>query len=302
MRERWVEVLMLSAGADSSKPYPEEEVPAGSGHTYTVVCPDDEYCVAVNIYRNRAGDFPAPLMRVGLYVDGHDVNYWKRVDALCVTKEAAYVTAMFWGFKKSGNDLRQFKIARTMPSGVSNDNSEQISTVGGKIVAVIHSAEVVDGVYDNVGKSAAVPVEASVNENRKFFTLPSAVTVGGKSSQNKEEFNPVSRWKNTSDVPIATITLRYHTQAMLCTIKDIAKAATADPVIIDVADTDGGGANPKKRMRDADLSGDSVGNSGGDDGGDDGEIEIVPRAKVIPLLDLTADDECSTWITRTVTR
>lgn len=269
---------------EANKPFTEEEVPSGSGNKYAVVCPEDEYCVLVNVYRDKKGKFPANFWRVGLYVDGHDVNYWKRVDATSANSDANFITAAFWGFKKSGNDIRQFKVARANPSSAVSDSCSQNSVVGGKIMAIVHAAEIVDGIYDNVGKSISIPAEVNVSDKQKFYTLPSAVTVGGKTARDKEVFLPVSRWRNLSDTPIASLTLQYHTTDMLSIIRELGLSAGSNT-----------GDASKKRPREDDPVAEVVEN-------DDDDVEIVPIVKDIPILDLTEDEAPAQWSTRTVSR
>jgi hypothetical protein len=66
--------------------------------------PNEEYSVKVNVYRNKDGNFPAPLLRIGLFVDGVDVHYWKRIDLtdnlILTAHKKEPVSTRFWGFKQ----------------------------------------------------------------------------------------------------------------------------------------------------------------------------------------------------------
>lgn len=277
MRNGWLEVVMASP--DGQRPYAEAEVPAGSGARYTAVNPGDEYCILVTVYRDEQGKFPANFWRVGLYVDGHDVNYWKRVDSTSVTAATEFVTTVFWGFKKGGDDMRQFKVARASQSATSSAACAQNSSVGGKITAIVHAAEVTTGVFNNVGKTIEIPTDSNISDKQKFYSLPSAVTVGGKRARDKEVFLPLSRWRNISDEPLQTITLLYHTQEMLNAISAIG-TATATTAVVNEAPLIVDNSN---------LT-------------DDGEIEILPVVKIIPILDLTEDDASTAWSVKAVSK
>ena len=93
----------------------DEVVVGGAEKVYAVAEPGEEYAVRVNVYRDMHGEFTPPRLRVGLYVDGVDVNYWKRIDLSCTNllprDTTSPVSATFWGFKKNANDIRSFVFA-----------------------------------------------------------------------------------------------------------------------------------------------------------------------------------------------
>ena len=108
MRDGCFEVVLLSS-TRKDQLYEEEiiETP-DSTTTTTTTCvkaiPNEEYSVKVNVYRNKDGKFPAPLLRIGLFVDGVDVQYWKRIDltdnSILTAHKTAPVSTRFWGFKQ----------------------------------------------------------------------------------------------------------------------------------------------------------------------------------------------------------
>jgi hypothetical protein len=89
---------LVAASIDESfggiRPFEERSI---SGNTYAVAIPGQEYCVKVNIYRDENGQFAPARLRIGLYVDGSDVQYWKRID---LTKEHLLPTGQYQGWAK----------------------------------------------------------------------------------------------------------------------------------------------------------------------------------------------------------
>ncbi len=260
---------------------------------YALVNPGDEYHVQVNIYRDMDGRLPSTYLRIGLYVDGHDVNYWKRIDGSAVSADSEVIGAKFWGFKKSGNEIKGFQVAPVSVSGSGRMFSSESEV--GQIKAVIYEAEVTEGVFDNVGKFCEPPSSTVFSETQKFYSIPSVTTVAGRSYDQREVFKPILRWRNKSDVPISTVILRYHTRQIVSLLNDI----TAEDV--GVSDT-----NSRKRPRD-EISTDAVDAVSSNENGD---VEIVPIVKHIPILDLTASDADNVdasspaprWTVTTVTR
>jgi hypothetical protein len=137
---------------------------------FTLVCDlGKEYAVKVCIHRLPNGEWPYPYMRVGLFVDSLDVQYWKRLDLTTQEmRSATSVTASFWGFKKDSSNLNAFVFSN--PSLSSGDSySAQLSEVG-QIKAIIHEAVVGEGVFQNVSGSFSVPtVPSAVVEGKKFW-------------------------------------------------------------------------------------------------------------------------------------
>ena len=79
---------------------------------YALAEPGGEYAVRINVYRDEDGQFRPARIRIGLYIDGEDVNYWKRIDlseeSLLPQDKFSPVSATFWGFKKNSDDMRGF--------------------------------------------------------------------------------------------------------------------------------------------------------------------------------------------------
>jgi hypothetical protein len=74
MREGQYEIIVLD---DRDRPLTEEVI---SDRSFVTAQPGSSYHVKINVYRNKSGQFPAKYLRLGLYVDGNDVQYWKRLD------------------------------------------------------------------------------------------------------------------------------------------------------------------------------------------------------------------------------
>lgn len=86
--------------------FPEKEV---NGVQYIVAEPGMEYFVKVNVYRNVDGSWPAKYLRAGLFVDGKDVQYWKRLDFTDQgIRHHDLASASFWG--QWGNNIVLFVI------------------------------------------------------------------------------------------------------------------------------------------------------------------------------------------------
>lgn len=77
MRESNFEVLVLRT-VDNGQ-FDEDVV---DDISYTVAEPGCEYYVKVIAHRNEDGSWPFPYIRIGLYIDGFDVQYW--CEAICV--------------------------------------------------------------------------------------------------------------------------------------------------------------------------------------------------------------------------
>lgn len=76
MREGNFEVLVYNAQTQTL--FPEKIIDAIH---YVITNPGDEYYVQISVHRqdlNSKWDYK--YIRVGLYVDGFDVAYWKRLD------------------------------------------------------------------------------------------------------------------------------------------------------------------------------------------------------------------------------
>jgi hypothetical protein len=192
---------------------------------YAVASPGKEYIIKVQVYKNiETNSFPAENMRVGLYVDGQDVQYWKRLDTSLLPKESNCVNSIFHGYKKGKDDLRSFIFAkpRSVPgpsSGSSSAASPYASAAPapshGTIQVVIFEAEQVQGIVQNVGGKYEVPGQHQINSEGKFYKQPSVTTIGGRNITEAERFVPLLRWKNKTDTPLVTMDLFYHSPEMI---------------------------------------------------------------------------------------
>jgi hypothetical protein len=61
----------------TNKRFPEAEI---DGMSYVISEPGLEYYVQLSVYRNSDQNWEYDYLRVGLFVDGFDVQYWKRLD------------------------------------------------------------------------------------------------------------------------------------------------------------------------------------------------------------------------------
>ena len=225
-----------TSSCSRASPYFDEvTIPSASGggdQVYVVAEPGKEYCVRINVYRDANGVFTPKYIRVGIYVDDIDVNYWKRIDlsneSLLPTDVHVPVSASFWGFKKSADDMRGFVFA--MPSVVTELSQlpalQPAHRALGTIKVVIYEAKIVGGTFENRPGCHELPPGQSICEGKKFWQQASVATnAGQKLSEDREAFNPLTRWANKSPVPLATMLLNYHTQSMITCIGSIMQGA-----------------------------------------------------------------------------
>ena len=200
-------------------------------HVYAVAVPGLEYCVKVNIYRDKNGLFTPPRLRIGLYVDGNDVQYWKRIDLtkvnLLPTAADEPVSATFWGFKKNVADIRSFQFAAAKTSTAESSSSLQPDTKSvGQIHAVIYEAMVIGGTFENKNGIHEVPESMNIPEDVKFWQQASLTTNAGRKIPDKvEQFDPLEKWINVGPLsnPLQEMTLFYHTEATLDCILNMTK-------------------------------------------------------------------------------
>lgn len=222
MRVGQFEILLMNTDLK----HLEEQTIAGT--TYAVATEGNEYIVRVFVHRDQYGNFPVERMRVGLYVDGHDVQYWKRLDtsATKTDSDVTCVSTTFWGFKKSSTEIHAFTFAT--PDTVSS--TESSSSVG-KIEVVIYEAEVVGGINENTSGQYGVPKSQTVGGDKKFYMQASVGTTGGRKLENIEKFDPLLRWTNKHSHPIASLVLSYHTLDMLHLIENIRRESVKASVL-----------------------------------------------------------------------
>lgn len=236
MRVGLFEVLLFEGQDDSTgqeKRFKEETIDykdasnAVTTRSYIHAAPGVEYNVKVNIYRDRNGNFPYNQLRIGLYVDGNDVNYWKRIDfsepSILPRDKRIPASSTFWGFKKNTEDLVSFVFATPSFTDLKEERNQNQPL--GSIKVVIYEAQLVSegGVFHNkiaVDKGIAA---SSVNERKKFHQQASLTTKEGrKVHKEREKFDPLVRWVNKSTTPIQIMTLYYHTPSTISLLSNMA--------------------------------------------------------------------------------
>lgn len=187
---------------------------------YAIAKESDEYYVKVNIWRDNSGGFPCENIRIGLFIDGKDVNYWKRLDFKDVDNDSKYLCAKFWGFKKNAQELRAFVFAP--PNLSSNELIMNNNKANGTIKVVFYEAVVVGGIFENRSGIHEIPTHPeNINQNEKFWKQASVTTKAGrKLEEDKEKFNPLTRWTNKNKTPLHESNLYYHTLETLLTLKN----------------------------------------------------------------------------------
>ena len=240
MREGPYEIIVLD---EQNKRFPEMFL---NDQWIIQARPGSTYHVQINVYRDNQGLFPAKYLRLGLFVDGDDVQYWKRLDfsdeKQLPKDRHVPVTSIFWGFKKDTTEIRSFMFAQPSTSTVrdntssvssssnssssSNDNPYQTSETKkelGTIRLIVHEAKVTQGVYANNTGCHNIPSSETkkISENEKYWKQASVVTTtGNRVTSEKEKFLPLNRWENRSVIPIHTMTLFYHQEDVIRLLKN----------------------------------------------------------------------------------
>ena len=104
----------------------------------------DEYHVRVVVHRDATTkNFPfnQKTIKVGLYVDNIDVQYWKRLDLRC---DLDATEVIFWGFKQSKQDIKTFVM--TTPKALKSSTMENSLVFSTKLREIA-------GVYYKVSQS-----------------------------------------------------------------------------------------------------------------------------------------------------
>jgi hypothetical protein len=214
MRQGPYELLLVGDGEVTLDEYLFDGVPVAKAE------PGQSYHVMVNVYRNESGRFPAKYLRFGLYIDGIDVQYWKRIDLsnekLLPSDPKQPVCSRFWGFKKNLDSMLSFVFSAPSTSSASDSSSSGSMASLGTIRLVVFEAQVATGVYDNMNGYGEAPGQQNIGESEKFWKQASVTTAAGKALRlEKEKFLPLSRWSNIGTVPLATLQLRYHSSSMI---------------------------------------------------------------------------------------
>lgn len=214
MRQGQYEILLLS---DDGGGYEERQL---LGKTCVRAEPGKEYNVRINVYRDARGNFPAKYLRFGLFVDGVDVQYWKRIDlsddALLPTNPLEPVSSRFWGFKKNVNDIRSFVFSVPDTSTNSYAHSAEEYKCLGSVKLEVYEACVTYGTYENQSGQFEAPSTQQIGESAKFWQQASLTTAAGRKIElEKEKFLPLPRWKNLRKVPDEVLVVQYHTASMM---------------------------------------------------------------------------------------
>lgn len=141
MREGLYEVQLMDV---REQPFREEVI---DDKPYTHASPGHEFTVKITVHRHPvSGDFPYACIRVGLFVDGYDVQYWKRIDLQVMAPTQSSVSAIFVGFKKNTADLRAFVFSTPAGATAEEEKSAQFKEdlqkrPVGQIKVIIHEAE-----------------------------------------------------------------------------------------------------------------------------------------------------------------
>jgi hypothetical protein len=292
-----------------------------NGSTYFVAVPNEEYYLKVYAYRDETGQFPMRYIRIAAYLDGTDVNYWKRLDmsneSLLPTDLNAPLSATFWGFKRSDDEIKSFRFANMNAAGSRTASSSGAGATvadAGHVKIDIFEAEVSEGMITNKSGCHEVPTQAGAHSaSQKFWSQPSVTTVGGKNMRNVEKFAPITRWSNkphpltgNPDTPLVTMEAKYHTEMLLSTLEEIyapdtgvaggesggsggrSRASTAKPKFlgsVDLSqDSDTDGAEE-------DSSGAAAGVSLGLPAGGRGYVSVVREVRMVDISELPSESE-----------
>ena len=257
---------------------------------YAEVESGKSFAVQVVIHQSYQGSHwfknyvkPPKHVRIGLYVDGIDVQYWKRLD---LTDPGTTLSSIFWGFKENSvsNSLRSFTFAQTKENG---DTGNLTKAPDANIRVVFFEAEEVGGIYSNQSThSEALPVAPVIlKEGKKFWEQASVTTIAGEVvNPNIERFVPVKRWRNVTSQPMHTMTMFYHTKSMIRCLRTI-KTSTSNKRgdLTDHADR----ATKQRRLNQTEE--DACANNSDDETVALPE-EFEPRANPA-MIDLTSDNE-----------
>lgn len=268
-----------------------------AGKAYVCSEPGLEYHVSVSVYRDPAtGMFPAKFLRIGLYVDGIDVQYWKRLD-LSTEEDLPQdirtpVCAKFWGFKTSESELRSFVFASPAVDGSSKAKEDEAETAPlGTIRVDIFEALVTGGHYSNQQAAKDLPGQRHVAADAKFLKQASLITEGGAViGQEKEKFTPLLRWTNLSRQPITSLLLLYHNRRVLNIMKQLTvsgsvgqKRSAVDRDDAPAAKFSRSNNNPQQIREHSEQ---------------DDEVQVVQKVIEAPMLDLSDDAIEPVWTTK----
>ncbi len=283
MRDGLIEVLLQRN--KSGEPLEEKE-------GFVLGDAGDEYHVRVVVHRDsETKNFPFKhnAVKVGLYIDNVDVQYWKRLDLRC---DFDATEVIFWGFKQSRSEIKTFVMAtpKDLPETKGKKTQQIEEDSLGQIRVVFFEAEVTEDVFSNAVESSVVPRGHHLSENKKFWQQASVVTNAGR-DVNKEKFEPIVKWTNISSSPCRTIIINYHTREMLRVMKSIEEDSGS---ILGKRNFDKNEVVDLTSYNDKDVE-NTVKDIITDQNEQDG-ITFMPVTKSVPLLDITGDDEVLTTV------
>jgi len=121
-----------------------------NGVNYFVAEAGIEYIVKVTIRRDpQTSKFHAQRLKVGLYIDGQDVNYWKRLDSTEIPMEQNEMSTCFLGFKKNNDELSSFVFTTPDLRSEYLPNDQQNYSSIGQIKIVMYEAISLEGIFNN---------------------------------------------------------------------------------------------------------------------------------------------------------
>lgn len=300
------------------------------GKTYVCSEPGKEYHVMISVYRDPVTkQFPCPYLRFGLYVDGIDVQYWKRLDLSnegdLPADPKVPVIVKFWGFKQNVSELRSFVFTTPSYEGDTASTSSAASAAiaaphvqqnAGRLKIVIYEARVTTGDFNN--QQAAKQIQTATTfaaGNVKLLDQASMVTgTGQRIANDKEVFAPLQRWANVSTEPLQTIELLYHSRSMLRILSNLTAQKKGEAGVLDADDA----SSRKRSLIDIDPSSpkdETVQGRGkqrrvgsevdpftlsNNNENEDEDVVVVRKVIVAPMLDLTDDGDAPVWSSREI--
>lgn len=267
---------------------------------FIVAKPGIEYYLKIRIYKSKETVRIGPCIKVGLFVDGVDVLYWKRID-LSTNKDEVMAETTFHGFKNETVEVKTFVFQkpRVMNADKLKDFVKSPSDVG-VFKVVFYEAEVVNETFaNNIKSTEKIPVTTFVSDSEKFWKQASVGTSGGRTVTNKEVFKPLPKWINKTKEPFKILLAKYHTEEQIRLMQhggfhdEPCNSLSSLPptenrchgMFVDLTDTDDEteGTALKKTKTDHQTHDD---------------IQFIPVVKEIPLLDISMDDdEAPVWST-----
>lgn len=242
--------------------------------------------------------WPAERIRIALYVDGVDVNYWKRLDLRsAAAQDVDFVASTFFGFKAGG-----FFTFHTL----SNNYIEKVS--GRDLVCEKRQA---------YGSIRVEIFAAEILGDAETSTVDSRKT---------RKSDALQRWKNRDDKrPLCVFHVNYRSPWILDKMSEIVgsshrkRAAVSAPTSSQSMDS-----SSKKHQRvEVDLTGDDerpvvdavigsqcphsstneVDSGGGNEDDEEDVVEVAPPPREVQMLDLSDDSDAGPlWRTTSIPR